>query len=693
MKKNRILSGILMVCLLLSTISIPTFAAEEDSKELEQAIVATKKIVAVPDSYTEFTHNSSERETSDGKVRVWSLNWSEKEGNNGSISASIGENGFLYEYNKYSVNEEHNGLAQVTKDKAQILAEEFLEKTIPTYAGQMKRVDKDSNFYSSEEYDFTYQKFVNEVPVDFITVNIGVNKYSGEITSFNGSNPEFKDIEYPTLDGAIETPTAEKSYIEKLGIDLKYYSYYDYKNKKMNIFAGYSIDGNKNKSIDAKTGQVISLYNEGQFYGGKNNYSGGIASMDSLVKGNQELTKEETDEIKIVANLITKEKAESIIRENTDIIASDMKVTNMSLNKNYINEKYVWSISFENAYGEVDAQSGEIISLHCYKDDITANKNMSKPEAQNIAESFLKKITPNKFAQTRYKDIDNTVFKIAVVEDGDIYYFNYIRQVNGVEFVDNSLSIEVDKTKGKVVGYNNNWYDNVTFPDVSSVMNKEAVFNKIKDFNNFGLQYVMVDKNKVGLVYNFEDLNENYIIDPISGVRLDFTGQVYKDNKLPEYTDISGHWSEKTVKELLENGYYIDGEKFNPNMNITQINFFKYIYSSMRNNYTDDEFYDMLLQNGVIKKEEKSPNSAVSYQDAAKFIVRYLGYDKVAIHPEIFINPFKDTIEEQYKGYAAMCYGLGIMKGDRNGNFNGTHNISNAESAVIIYNLIKNNKR
>ena len=56
-------------------------------------------------------------------------------------------------------------------------------------------------FIQSEEYNFTYQKFVNEIPVNFITVNIGVNKYSGEVTSFNGENPEIKGLEYPTLDG------------------------------------------------------------------------------------------------------------------------------------------------------------------------------------------------------------------------------------------------------------------------------------------------------------------------------------------------------------------------------------------------------------------------------------------------------------------------------------------------------------
>lgn len=691
MKKKRIFSGILTVCLLLSTMCIPTFAAEEDSKGLEQAIIGAKKIITVPDNYTDFTHNSSERETGNGKVRVWRLNWAEKEGNNGFVSASIGEDGYLYEYNKYNGDKVFSGLAQVTKDKAQASAEEFLEKAVPEYAKQMKKIDENSNISSNEEYNFTYKKFVNEIPVNSITVNVGINKYNGEVTSFYGGNPEIKGLEYPTIEGIIEPLAAEKAYVEKLGVDLKYYSYYDYKQKKMNIFAGYSIDDNKNSAIDAKTGQAISISKEDQFYNDKKNYVGETASDNSLIKANQQLTKEETDAIKNIANLITKEKAESILKEKSDIITSDMKVLDSSLNKNYINQRYVWNISFENAYGEVDAESGEVLSVRCYNYNNTGNKNISKTEAKNIAEDFLKKIAPNKFTQTKYKEGENKLSKIDVVEEGNIFYFSFIRQVNGIEFSSNSLSVEVDKTKGNVIGYINDWYDNVTFPNVDQVINKEAAFNKIKELAGFGLQYNMIGKDKIGLVYNLKNTVENYIIDPVSGTRLDFTGQVYKESKLPEYTDINGHWSEKTVKELLENGYYIDGEKFNPNMNITQINFFKYIYSPVKNSYTDDEFYDMLIQSGVIKKEEKAPNSFISNQDAAKFVIRYLGHDKIAAHAEIFINPFKDSIEEQYKGYAAMCYALNIIKGDRNGNFNGTRNISNAEAATIIYNLIKNN--
>lgn len=119
----------MIIFLILSFANIRVFAAEEDSKGLEKAIITAKNSIVVPESYTEFTHDMSERKTINGNVKVWNLNWSEKEGKNGYVSVTIGDDGFIYNYNKYdNIDENSNGLVKVNKDQAQTVAEEFIKK-------------------------------------------------------------------------------------------------------------------------------------------------------------------------------------------------------------------------------------------------------------------------------------------------------------------------------------------------------------------------------------------------------------------------------------------------------------------------------------------------------------------------------------------------------------------------------------
>ena len=124
-------------------------------------------------------------------------------------------------------------------------------------------------------------------------------------------------------------------------------------------------------------------------------------------------------------------------------------------------------------------------------------------------------------------------------------------------------------------------------------------------------------------------------------------------------------------------------------MKMTQSSFLRYLYSPMQAYYDDEEFYEILIRDNIVKEEEKAPNAELTRQDAAKFAVRYLGQGKSGEHPEIFVNPFRDTVNYEYRGYVAICYGLGIMKGDTNGRFNGIKVLTNAEAAATIYNALQ----
>ena len=104
--------------------------------------------------------------------------------------------------------------------------------------------------------------------------------------------------------------------------------------------------------------------------------------------------------------------------------------------------------------------------------------------------------------------------------------------------------------------------------------------------------------------------------------------------------------------------------------------------------YSEDELYDILIDRGIVKKEERNASGPVTNKDAAKFITRYLGYDKLAQNSKIFNNVFKDYVDDDYLGYASICYGLNIIKGDSKGNFNENQCVSNAKAALYIYNMI-----
>jgi hypothetical protein len=368
-----------------------------------------------------------------------------------------------------------------------------------------------------------------------------------------------------------------------------------------------------------------------------------------------------------------------------------MKVTNASLQKSYAEkDKYLWEIGFDEAYGTVNAKTGELVSFYLYTEK--SNKgtaSLSEAKAKEKAEAFLKKTAPEKFAESRFYERSGYIVYKPAANDVTDYSFNYYRQVNGIDVIDNGFSVTVNKASGMITQYNCSWYDGVDFPAIDGVISEEAAFDFINGFTELDLMYAKVNEGETALVYDFLNSDGNYLIDPFTGARLEYDGTPYKDRSVPEYTDISGHWAETTIQKLLENGYYLEGEKFNPGQKITQIGFLRYLYSPSQDSYDDEEFYKMLIRKKIVNEEEKAPTAEITRQDAAKFTVRFLGLGKAALHPEIFVNPFTDKTSDGYKGYAAICYGLKIMQGDKSGRFNGTNTVTNAEAATIIYNTLQ----
>lgn len=682
---KKLLTMILTFSLILTS-AVPAFAEETDSKGLEKAITQVKNVVTIPSDYKDFQYSSSQYEDNGKTVSVWYLNWN-KEDNSGGISATVENDGYLINYYKFS-NKQNEGLGSVTRETGQKKAAAFLAKLRPDIAADLRLTDN-TDSYSTDRLYYRYEGYKNGAIVSFVEAGVEVDKYTGEVIGFHcpGAGEDLSKL--PSTDGVIGLDAAKKAYLEKINVTLNYYSNFDYNKKILTIFPAYSAANTAGKAIDAKTGEVISLYHDYSYYGGMGGMERMSKNADSASSENA-LTKEELAAVESISNLISKEKAESILRNGAAGITPDKKLTNASLSKNYIEpDKYLWEIGFDGAYGVVNAKTGELVSFYIYNEDSSkGTAGLSEAKAKEKAESFMKKIAPEKFEQARfYESPGYPVYKM----DGQVtnYNFNYYRQVNGIDFIGNGFSVTVNRASGLITQYECNWYEGITFPGIDHAISEEAAFDAINDTGKMGLMYKKVNEGETALVYDFTYGAGGFLIDPSNGAKLGWDGKPYKETSMPEYTDIKGHWAEATIKKLLENGYYLEGEKFNPGQKITQIKFLRYLYSPIQIYYDEEEFYKMLINEKVIKENEKAPAAALTRQDAAKFAVRYLGQGKSAEHPEIFINPFKDKVTESYKGYAAICYGLKVMQGDKKGRFNGTNNITNGEAATIIYNALQ----
>lgn len=684
---KKIISTLVAISLVLTS-AIPAFAEETDSKDLEKAITQVKNVVTIPADYNNFQYNSSQYEENGKQISVWYLNWN-KEDYSAGISASVENGGYLINFNTYS-DQQKEGLGKTTREAGLKTATEFLAKARPDIAADL-RLMKDTSNANTDRHYYQYKLYKNDVMVYFTDVQVEIDKFTGQVIGFScqGAGEDFSKV--PSKEGVIGLAEAHKAYVDKINVILSYYSHFDYNKKTLTIFPAYSGTNTLGKVIDAKTGEAVDLYSDYINYGDRYAMGGMAKTMDSAVAEN-ELTKEELAAVEHVAGLISKEKAESILRDTAPGITSSMKALSASLSKNYIEpDKYLWEIGFDGAYGVVNAKTGEVTSFYVYSADSSkGNAGLSEARAKEKAEAFMKKAAPEKFAQSRfYESPVYRLYRTGSDENVTDYSFNYYRQVNGIDFIGNGFTVIVNKASGMITHYDCSWYDGVTFPAIDNVIPEEKAFDAVNTTGKMDLMYKKVKDGEIALVYDFTFSVGNFLIDPASGSRLGWDGKPYKDSSLPEYTDVKGHWAEATIKKLLDNGYYLEGEKFNPNQKINQMSFLRYLYSPIQLYYDDEQFYKMLINDKIIKENEKAPAALLSRQDAAKFVVRFLGQGKAAEHPEIFINPFKDKVTDSYKGYAAICYGLKVMQGDKKGRFNGLNQVTNAEAATIIYNALQ----
>jgi hypothetical protein len=310
--------------------------------------------------------------------------------------------------------------------------------------------------------------------------------------------------------------------------------------------------------------------------------------------------------------------------------------------------------------------------------------------AERTAREFAGRVAASEMQQSELMDELRTIdIRPLALEQGAMYNFTFVRQVNGVPFPGNSISVSVDPASGAVMQYNLSWNANLEFPALIAGISPEEAFEVYVDSFDFELFYVRTQDGDMALVYGFRGW-VNFLVDHVDGSRLGHDGNPFVDHAIVTSSDdIAGRWYENTVLTLLDNGYFIAGTSFNGGAIITQEEFLRFLYSPWGMSSNRDDFYQWMVSMGIVLSGEIAPDSAISRQDVARIAIRYMNLQRAAQDESIFVNPFSDAVASGFLGYAALVRALGIMQGDPDSNFNGSSSMTRAEAAVVILNLLQ----
>lgn len=688
-----------------------TKVAAATDNALEKAIKFVKSKITIPEDCKTFTYNVY----SQNGVNVWYLSWN-NEKTQKYISVTIDENNFISSYSSYQYSAYNNGkkLPKYSKSEGQKLAEQFVNKLDSSLMKQFKLVEN-INYYSDREYNFTYVRQVNGISFYNNMINITVNNTTGEVSNYNASYS--KTTTFEDASKVIGLDKAKAAFADKLGLKLVYQL--KTVNNKPVTYLAY-IPKDPYKYIDAITGNVESINNNYEIYDTSIAYSE-KASMGS--DGGVVLTPEEIDAVNSLNNTISKDDADKKIRAISQFkLDGSFTLQSAELRKDWNNENsFVWTLSYRkvidaetNQFRDVsvslNAKTGDVQNFWTYYTSPEGTKpQKTKEQAKAIVDSALKEILPAKYGKLKYDESYNVLYEDKTQTN---FTFKYVRIENGLECTSDYVTFGFDNLSGNITSMYGNWTEGLTFADPKTAISTEKANQVLFDKIGYMIQYVgdnssngtdkviapyPTDITKAVLGYFFDNYKPK-IIDGITGGILNYNGVPYKENSIADYTDIAGLAAENKLKILTQlNIKYLESE-LKANDLLLQKDYFLilsrlsdlyYVDESTEPDQAIEKMYNELINQGIITSAEKTPNSTLTREQAAKYFIKFLKLGSIAEIKDIFKCNFKDAneINPDLIGYVSLAAGLKAMNGS-NGKFMPKASITRLEGLMTIYNYL-----
>ena len=698
---------LLLAAVIAAAAPLTVFATEESGDQgMETALVAVKSLVDIDDEiFTEFSYSSSfsNHETREGLT--WTFSWSDNI--SGYIYATATADGTLLQFNKFDRSHQSFGFAQIERSDAAVIASEFIEKANPATCSYYGAPSGATTGLNNNAYSLTYYAEVNGYAFDAAAITVNVDKFTGEVLGYNTRNVDPQRYRFDSATDIIDQSAAVAAYAEKIGLSLEYKGYFE--NGRITVFPAYLFNSHGDRFISAISGEVVGyVYDLGS---GSTNASGTAGApmaeeqeadsvSDDGGSSRVNITPAERAAIEQASGFMTSEQALERLLEAADLVDLDLSTFNeqhISLDRDYINSaRFFYDVNMfrhdseseddiAGFFGRIEASTGRVLAFHLYYSGTPygGEHDMTEEQVEAAVSAFLERMDAEELEKSELISRSSPSVDRYGNTRGN-YSYNYVRYENDIPFRDNGINLIFNQFAGRVTSYSLNWYDDATFPDISGAMAPQQALAAYAALAGSKMKYITVGDGNAALVYDF---GGGGYIDPFTGNALGRTGEPLTNmSETPAYRDIIGHWSERYVMRLLENGVYLWGDPFDPERQMTELEFLHYIMLIEGYTPSTRDVQSYYFVRGI--EVEASEDRLLTRQEAARIIVEYLGFGALAHQPESYVYPFGDYVDDAYKCYITICYIMGIVGGDNGGGFAPLENITRAEAATLLHNLI-----
>ncbi len=670
-------------------ISYGAYASEKTVKNdpLKEKLEIVKSRICDTDYYTDFNSSSYGNDSVN-----YNFCWQNQDKDDFLEVTINSKNIITYYYRSYDDEKNHKpSLNHKPKDEIIEAAKKAVYTLNPDLTGKLLfETDEYKDMYATQ-YHVDIYRTENSIKITKDTGYITLSKDLLEIRSFNLNYTVINEFDDPS--DIVSKDTAAKEYRNNLGYKLCYDIVYEDSLKKAVL--KYVPDYNTNAYIYALDGSIfdydkyIESVFEDSLLADKSINNAKSAGSSSSAFSDAELL-----EIEKIENLMPREIAEQSIRSNKYIgVDKNDELKNVRLSRDYyFKDKYIYYFTFESenlyCYVSCNAKTGEILTINRYSDD-DYNKNSKIPSSE--IEKYAKEAV-QALAGSYFTNDEKNTFKWQENSD-KTPTFEAKRIVNGVECLNNGLTVTVNEFDGKIQYYSLSNSD-IEFPDSNLAIPVNDAYDYLFENCNYLPVYLpVVDENentKAKLIYDFDVYNIE--LDAIKGK---FFVEDLPEEKIVDYTDIAGHYAEDIIDELKEFGVGFTGGECKPDATIKQgefVTLLSYIFYRntrpviYKTGFNFDSAYSVVKTYNWISEEEIDSQADLSREDACIILVKAMGNGDIAKYDEIYISPFRDVAEN--KGYIAILNAMGVVSGDGNGSFNPDENLTRADAMIIIHNYL-----